>query len=130
MLVLFSGVLKILIYEMIIYAMIINISMIINNYEWIFNNQIAMDIVKLLGFQNELHNAIKEIRKIAKLHQNINDSLISKDITMEYISASKKNILMEYNGIFDFFYELNKIQKNKNTYLPNLYGLLLISDIR
>ena len=42
---------------MIIYAMIINISMIINNYEWICNNQIAMDIVKLLGFQDTLHNA-------------------------------------------------------------------------
>ena len=115
---------------MIIYAMIISISMIINNYEWILNNQIAIDIVKLLGFQNQLHTALKEIRNIAKLHQNINDELINKDITMEYISDNKKQILVEYNGIFDFFYELNKIQKNKNTYLPNLYGLLLISNIR
>jgi hypothetical protein len=104
--------------------------MIINNYEWICNNQIAMDIVKLLGFQDTLHNAFNEIRKLAKLQQNINDTLISRDITMEYISANKKGILIEYKGIFDFFYELNKIQKNKNTYLPNLYGLLLISDIR
>ena len=107
----------------------INISMIVNNFEWIVNNQIAMDIIKLIGFQTQFHDAYKEIRTIAKLDKNDNVMLSNEDITMEYITIHKNKVLPEYRGIFDLFYELNNKQKNKNTYLPNLYGLLLISHI-
>ena len=55
--------------------------------------------------------------------------LSNEDINMEYINVHKNKVLSEYRGIFDLFYELNNKQKNKNTYLPNLYGLLLISHI-
>jgi len=97
----------------------INNSTIINNFEWILNNQIAMDIIKLLGFQEQLYDASKEIRKIGKLDID--------NITIEYITTHKKLILIKYLGIFDLFYELNLLQKNQNTYLPNLYALILIS---
>ena len=107
----------------------INISMVINNFEWIVNNQIAMDIIKLLGFQTQLNEAFRDIRKIAKIdkYKNI---IVNEDITMEYIEIHKNKVLSKYQGIFDLFYELNRAQKNKNTYLPNLYGLFLISEIR
>ncbi len=110
--------------------MIITISMIVNNYEWIVNNQIAMDIIKLLGFQLQFNDAYKEIRKITKSDNNTYQILSDEDITMEYIIVRKNKILTEYRGIFDLFYELNSRQKNKNTYLPNLYGLLLISNTK
>jgi hypothetical protein len=105
----------------------INSSMIVNNFEWIVNNQIAMDIIKLLGFQTQFNDAYKEIRKLVKAHRNDNDIFGYEDITMEYINNHKNKVLSEYLGIFDLFYELNSKQKNKNTYLPNLYGILLIS---
>jgi len=104
----------------------INSSMIVNNFEWIVNNQIAMDIIKLLGFQTQFNDAYKEIRKLPKVYNNDNIPG-NQDITMEYINNHKNKVLSEYLGIFDLFYELNSKQKNKNTYLPNLYGLLLIS---
>ena len=47
---------------------------------------------------------------------------------MEYITVNKNKVLPEFLGIFDLLYELNSKQKNKNTYLPNLYGILLISQ--
>ena len=66
----------------------INISMVINNFEWIVNNQIAMDIIKLLGFQTQLNEAFRDIRKIAKIdkYKNI---IVNEDITMEYIEIHK-----------------------------------------
>lgn len=106
--------------------MIINISTIINNYEWVINNQIAMDIIKLFGFETQLYNVYK---KILKLKNNQDKIQINTNITMDFIKDNKDKILLEYLAIFDFFYELNKIQINKNTYLPNLYGILLISNI-
>ena len=108
----------------------ITISMIVNNYEWIVNNQIAMDIIKLLGFITQFNDVYKEIRKLAKAHKNNNDIIDNEEITMEYITVNKNKVLPEFLAIFDLFYELNNKQKNKNTYLPNLYGLLIISDTR
>jgi hypothetical protein len=106
----------------------INSQMIVNNFEWIVNNQIAMDIIKLLGFITQFNDVYKEIRKLAKAHKNNNDIFDNEDITMEYITTNKNKVLPEFLGIFDLFYELNSKQKNKNTYLPNLFGILLISQ--
>ena len=96
--------------------MIISKRIILNNFEWIINTQSTMDIIQLLGFYNSLITAYNIIQKL-----EIDDI----DITLEYIDKNKNT--GSYQGIFDLFYEMNQIQKNKNTYLPNLYGLILIS---
>ena len=50
------------------------------------------------------------------------------DIDMNYIKKNKNSVSSEYRGIFDLFYGINNMQNNKDTYLPNLYGLILISQ--
>lgn len=96
--------------------MIVSKNIILNNFEWIKNTQSTMDIIKLLGFYDSFITAYNIIQKI-----EINDTYI----TLEYIDKNKN--VGSYQGIFDLFYEMNQIQNNKNTYLPNLYGLILIS---
>ena len=98
--------------------------MILNNYEWFKNNQIANDIIKLLGFDIQFNDA--EF-KINKLNNNLFHEFNNNDIDMNYIKKNKNSVSPEYKGIFDLFYQMNKIQINKHTYLPNLYGLILIS---
>jgi len=110
----------------------INIQMIQNNYEWIKNNQIANDIIKLLGFAHQFDDASKEVFELTKTpklykHTFEKEDIGTEEIDMNYIKTNKNKISYKYKGIFDLFYQMNSTQKNKDTYLPNLYGLILIS---
>jgi hypothetical protein len=110
----------------IIYDMKISKQMILNNYEWFKNNQIVNDIIKLLGFDTQFNDAYIKINNNNLFDKfNIDDI---DDIDMSYIKKNKNRISHEYKGIFDLFYQMNKMQINKDTYLPNLYGLILISQ--
>ena len=99
--------------------------MILNNYEWFKNNQIANDIIKLVGFNIQFNDAYIKINN-SVLDMFNNDDM--DDIDMNYIKKNKNSVSSEYRGIFDLFYGINKMQNNKDTYLPNLYGLILISQ--
>jgi len=97
--------------------MIVSKTIILNNFEWIKNTQSTMDIIRFLGFYDSFITAYKIIQNL---------ELSDIDITLEYIDKNKNT--GSYQGIFDLFYEMNRIQKNRNTYLPNLYGLIIISS--
>jgi hypothetical protein len=96
--------------------------LILNNFDWFKNNQIVNDIIKLLGFDKQFNDAY------IKINNSVLDMFNSDDIDMNYIKKNKKSVSSEYRGIFDLFYGINKMQNNKDTYLPNLYGLILISQ--
>ena len=96
--------------------------LILNNFDWFKNNQIVNDIIKLLGFDKQFNDAY------IKINNSVLDMVNSDDIDMNYIKKNKNSVSSEYRGIFDLFYGINKMQNNKDTYLPNLYGLILISQ--
>ncbi len=89
---------------------------IINNFEWIKNNQVAMDMLAIEGLRVDLIEISEQI------HQLIPDDLVVKGELLE---------LDNYKGghLFELFSRLNSIQKNKNTYLPNLVGIYLIEHM-
>jgi len=89
---------------------------IVNNFEWIINNQVTMDILELQGLKNDF----KEISR--ELKDSLPDDLLVK-VNLEELST--------YDGsrLYNIFRELNNIQTNKHTYLPNMLGIYLMEHM-
>jgi hypothetical protein len=97
----------------------VNKSLIINNFEWIINNQIAMDMFKLDGLENDLLEVYSKIKKFIPDDLNVDGDLYE----LEQCDSGK------YYRLYNYFKNLTKIQKNKDTYLPNLVGIYLVMKI-
>ncbi len=87
--------------------------LIINNFEWIINNQVAMDMLEIEGLKADLLDMFENIKKI------IPDDLVVEGDLLDFDN---------YDGsrLFHFFSRLNSIQSNMDTYMPNLIGIYLI----
>jgi len=86
---------------------------ILNNFEWIQNSQVAMDMLEINVLRNEFNEIYELIKKLLP-----DDLVIDADILeLEY-----------YNGgrLYNLFKSLNSIKSNKDTYLPNIVGIYLI----
>ena len=94
-------------------------SLIINNFEWIINNQIAMDMFELAGLKNDLLEVYNKIKEIIPDDLNVYGDLYE----LEQCDSGK------YYSLYNYFKNLTKIQKNKDTYLPNLVGIYLVIKI-
>ena len=91
-------------------------SLIINNFEWIINNQIAMDMFELAGLQNDLIEVYNKIKEF------IPDDLIVDGDLYELENCN----IGKYCSLYNYFKNLTNIQNNKDTYLPNLVGIYLV----
>jgi hypothetical protein len=89
---------------------------IINNFEWICNNQVAMDMLEIHGLMNDFKVISRQIKEL------LPDDLLVK-VNLEELS--------NYDGsrLYKIFRELNNIQKNKQTYLPNMLGIYLMEHM-
>jgi len=89
---------------------------IVNNFEWIYNNQVTMDILKIQGLKNYFEEILDHIKQL------LPDDLIVK-VNLEQLTM--------HNGssLYNLFRELNSIQTNNQTYLPNLLGIFLIEHM-
>ncbi len=101
------------------YMISVSKSLIINNFEWIINNQIAMDMFELSGLKNDL------IEVYDKIKEFIPDDLIVDGDLYELENCN----IGKYCSLYNYFKNLTKIQKNKDTYLPNLVGIYLVTKI-
>jgi hypothetical protein len=94
-------------------------SLIINNFEWIINNQIAMDMFELSGLKNDLIEVYDKIKEFVP-----DDLIVDGDLyELENCNIGK------YYSLYNYFKNLTKIQKNKDTYLPNLVGIYLVINL-
>jgi hypothetical protein len=89
---------------------------IVNNFEWISNNQVTMDILELQGLKNDF----EEISR--KLKDSLPDNLIIS-VNLDELSS------YEGSSLYNIFSRLNSIKKNKQTYLPNMLGIYLIEQM-
>ena len=101
------------------YMISVSKSLIINNFEWIINNQIAMDMFKLARLQNDLLEVYSKIKELIP-----DDLIVDGDLyELDKCNGGK------YYSLYDYFKNLTKIQENKGTYLPNLVGIYLVIKI-
>lgn len=105
--------------------MILNKQIIVNNFEWIIHSQPAVDIINVFGFGEQL----------MEVYNKIVDFVDQSDVNNRFVNGIDWDSLPEsipgdFSGIYDLFHEMNKIQNNKNTYVPNLAGIILASKYR
>jgi len=99
----------------------INKATIINNFEWIRNNQIAMDMLEVAGLKSDLINVAEKIKTI-----------IPDDIELRFqgdLFELEKYDGGNYYKLYSYFKQLNRIQTNPNTYMPNLAGIYLVANL-
>ena len=89
---------------------------IINNFEWISNNQVIMDILELQGLKNYFMEISQQIK------ESLPEDLIIK-VNLDELSS------YEGSSLYNIFRELNSIQTNKQTYLPNMLGIFLMEHM-
>jgi len=89
---------------------------IVNNFEWVSNNQVTMDILELQGLKNDFNKISGQIKEL------LPDNFII-EVNLDELSA--------YDGsdLYNLFRELNSIKTNKQTYLPNMLGIYLIEHM-
>ena len=94
----------------------VNKQLIINNFEWIINNQVAMDMLEIEGLKTDLLDMYENIKTL------VPDDLVVEGDLLEFDN---------YDGgrLFHFFTSLNSIQVNTDTYMPNLVGIYLVEHI-
>jgi hypothetical protein len=98
----------------------INKAIIVNNFEWIRNNQVAMDILKIEGLQQDFIAIAEKIKTlIPDTELNFEGNLVELE---KYDGGT-------YSKLYSYFKRLNQIQKNQNTYMPNLAGIYLVMKI-
>jgi len=98
----------------------INKAIIVNNFEWIRNNQVAMDILKIEGLQQDFIAIDEKIKTlIPDTELNFEGNLVELE---KYDGGT-------YSKLYSYFKRLNQIQKNQNTYMPNLAGIYLVMKI-
>ena len=89
---------------------------IVNNFEWVSNNQVTMDILELQGLKNDLNKISGQIKEL------LPDNFIIK-VNLDELST------YEGSDLYNLFRELNSIKTNKQTYLPNMLGIYLIEHM-
>ena len=95
----------------------INKTVIVNNFEWIRNNQVAMDILKIEWLQQDFIAIAEKIKTIIPdTELNFEGNLVELE---KYDGGN-------YSRLYSYFKRLNQIQKNQNTYMPNLAGIYLV----
>ena len=87
--------------------------LIINNFDWIINNQVAMDMLEIDGLRDDLLENYEQIKIL------IPDDLVVEGDLLE-LNA------FEGSHLYNYFIRLNSIQMNKDTYLPNLVGIYIV----
>lgn len=98
----------------------INKATIVNNFEWIRNNQVAMDMLEVAGLKFDFIDVAEKIKKIIPdTDQHFHGDLVE---------------LEKYNGgdyaqLYSYFKRLNHIQTNPNTYMPNLAGIYFVAKL-
>jgi hypothetical protein len=91
-------------------------STIINNFEWVLAQQTAVDMLKLAGLYEKILEITEELRDL---------DIPAIDITPEELMNDNHKGSI-YNSVYRLFQQLNSIQTNKLTYLPNLVGVYLL----
>jgi hypothetical protein len=87
--------------------------LIINNFDWIINNQVAMDMLEIEGLRDDLLENYEQIKIL------IPDDLVVEGDLLELDA-------FEGSHLYNYFIRLNSIQMNKDTYLPNLVGIYIV----
>lgn len=87
--------------------------LIINNFDWIINNQVAMDMLEIEGLHDDLLENYEQIKTL------IPDDLVIEGDLLELDA-------FEGSHLYNYFIRLNSIQMNKDTYLPNLVGIYMV----
>ena len=87
--------------------------LIINNFDWIINNQVAMDMLEIEGLRDDLLENYEQIKTL------IPDDLVIEGDLLELDA-------FEGSHLYNYFIRLNSIQMNKDTYLPNLVGIYMV----
>jgi hypothetical protein len=87
--------------------------LIINNFDWIINNQVAMDMLEIEGLRDDLLENYEQIKIL------IPDDLVVEGDLLELDA-------FEGSHLYNYFIRLNSIQTNKDTYLPNLVGIYIV----
>jgi hypothetical protein len=98
----------------------INKATIVNNFEWIRNNQVAMDMLEVAGLKSDFISVFEKIKTI------IPDTELSFQgdlVELEKYDGGN------YARLYLHFKQLNHIQKNPNTYMPNLAGIYLVAKL-
>jgi hypothetical protein len=98
----------------------INKAIIVNNFEWIRNNQVAMDILKIEGLQQDFIAIAEKIKTL------IPDTELNFEGNLGELEKYDGGT---YSKLYSYFKRLNQIQKNQNTYMPNLAGIYLVMKI-
>jgi len=98
----------------------INKEVIVNNFEWILNNQVAMDMLDVAGLQLDFITISEKIKTL------IPDTELKFEGNLKEL---KKYDGGNYSRLYTYFKRLNQIQKNPNTYMPNLAGIYLVMKV-
>jgi hypothetical protein len=99
----------------------INKATIVNNFEWIRNNQVGMDMLEVAGLKS---NFIAVAEKIKTIIPDTELSFQGDLVELEKYDGGVNSQLYSY------FKRLNHIQKNPNTYMPNLAGIYLVAKLQ
>jgi hypothetical protein len=87
--------------------------LIINNFDWIINNQVAMDMLEIEGLRDDLLENYEQIKILIPDDMVVEGDLLELDA-------------FEGSHLYNYFIRLNSIQMNKDTYLPNLVGIYIV----
>jgi hypothetical protein len=98
----------------------INKATIVNNFEWIRNNQVALDMLEVAGLKTDF---IAVAEKIETIIPDTQLSFQGDLVELEKYDGG------HYSKLYSYFKLLNHVQKNPNTYMPNLAGMYLVAKL-
>ena len=98
----------------------INKSTIVNNFEWVRNNQVAMDMMEVAGLKSDFIAISEKIKAIIPDTELLIEGNL---VELEKYNGG------DYSQLYSYFKRLNHIQKNPNTYMPNLAGIYLVVNL-
>ena len=98
----------------------INKATIVNNFDWICNNQVAMDMLEVARLKSDFIAVAEKIKTI------IPDTELSFQGDLVELEKYDGG---DYSQLYSYFKQLNHVQNNPNTYMPNLAGIYLVENL-